>query len=233
MSGEAQSETPMLCQVVRENKDGDSFPLTVGERFELFCSGIWEVPISDKAGFKWDNESHKYILVSLGQLDSGSGRLRLSATSYVAGSHKALVVKLEDSDRVFVSSPMDLVVESVLEPMKKPEPVPSVGPFSLSYPFWVWALFGAFILAIVSSVFFVARKRRAQRKLMEELESYMTMLPPFSQFSKDMRLSARKLSGNPSQDQVLELMAKLDEDFRLYLIRELKSRRFNTPIDKL
>jgi len=58
------------------------------------------------------------------------------------------------------------------------------------------------------------------------MDKYTTMLPAFAEYSKDARLLGRQLSASTADTDApannLKLRAKLEESFRLYLIRELR-----------
>jgi hypothetical protein len=197
-------------------------PLTVGQPFELVCDGEMSVPLTKTAQFVWPDENAKYTLQLLEVRDSTLNHFTLLVTSYRVGEHKDLVAKISDGTTTVETSPLQLKVATVLEQGDEPKPEPSVGPFYISYPLWLWFSIAGAILIILLTGFFVIYRKRARQKVLQELDKYMTMLPPFSQFSKDLRVFVRDLGMHKPDVSAGAMAQRLDEIFRLYLVRELR-----------
>lgn len=210
------------CQLDMQGLPADQ-PLTVGAPFLLSCDGEMSAPLEKKsAQFVWPDENAKYTLQLLEVRDSTTNHFTLLVTSYRVGEHKDVVAKITDGAITVETSPLQLKVATVIEQGDEPTPEPSVGPFYISYPLWFWLSIAGAILIILLTGFFFVHRKRARQKMLEELDKYMTMLPPFSQFSKDLRVFVRDLGMQKADVGPGEMARRLDEIFRLYLVRELR-----------
>ena len=209
------------CQVDLQGRAPDQ-QLTVGDKFLLSCDGDLSTPLKDTAQFQFAEEDKKYTLHVLKVQESTPHNFKLIVTSYKPGEYKAQKLKITDGVTTVDTSDVSWQVNSILDPSQESKPFPSEGPFLISYPLWFWLTLMA-IVVMISSLFglFVYRKKR-RHKLKAHLDSFSTMLPPFSQFSRDMRVVRRKIEMMKDEEQAAEMIKKIDEDFRLYLIRELK-----------
>jgi hypothetical protein len=100
--------------------------------------------------------------------------------------------------------------------------VPSQGPFAISYPLWFWLIWFALFACVVGLVSWILYRRSQARRLASEIESFMTMLTPFGQYSRDMRVLSRQIEKIKSDDDKTMVLQKLEAEFRHYLVRELK-----------
>lgn len=203
-------------------------PLTVGSLQTLVCNGdpilTWQ---SDKLKIQFEDETLNYSLVILKSENVDIQAMTLVTTSYKSGNFEQPHFFITDGIQSVKVTDLSWTVESVLQG-KEDKPVPSIGPMSLSMPWWFWSGI-AFIAAIVLGIVILKIKRLwDRRKLIEELMSHSTALTPFNQFNKDMRTHVRnwqqvEILGQKSEallarDKVVELIEKT---FKQYLMREL------------
>ena len=209
------------CQFDMQGR-GPEKPVTVGDPFVLACDGPMAAPLGKSVQLLWPDENAKYTLHVLEVRESSPQHFKLLMTSYRPGEHKDLVLKITDGTTTVETPALQLQVASVLKQGEEPKPVPSVGPFVFSYPLWFWLTIAGSILFVLLTAFFFIYRKRQRQKMLQEMDQYMTMLPPFNQFSKDMRYFVRDLGLAKDESRFGELAKKLDEDFRLYLVRELR-----------
>ncbi len=211
----------LSCQIDLQGRTPDQ-QLTVGDKFLLICDGAMPAPLKDEAYFQFTDEEQKYTLHILKVQDSLPNNFKLVVTSYKPGDYTGQVLTISDGTTTVKTNELSWRVSSILDPSQEPKPFASQGPFIISYPLWLWVALAAIIIAVSTFIgIFVYRKKKRQ-KLKAQLETYATMLPPFSQFSRDMRAARRIIEYLKSPGHAAEMIKKLDEDFRLYLIRELK-----------
>jgi hypothetical protein len=207
---------PLNCQI--ENAPDKIF---VGDHFDLVCSGYDNTTLGETVYFEFKEEGQKYTLQLLHLKKETDGVLRLDVTSYKTGEHKDLNAVLTDGLLKYSVGPMNFQVNSVLKQEEEQKPVPSIGPLELSLPVWYWIVLGVgiaiFFLRIVNHLF----ARIKKKKLIEEMQSMQTMLSAFGQFNKDMRHSLKQIQNPKNEKQANELLSKMQEDFQLYLVREL------------
>jgi len=196
--------------------------INVGDKMLLTCADSFsDAPRADSLNVVADAPEKEYQLKVLKVLETSSQQVKMVVTSYSVGQYQGQVFKLSDGKISFETSPIAFTVESVVDPKNPPEkPYPSEGPFRLSFPLWFWLAWAAVLIFVVAVVVLIFYRRRRRARLMAELERYATMLSPYAQYSKDMRSLSRQLASPSNKPN--EMFNKLDEDFRLYLIRELK-----------
>ncbi len=196
-------------------------PLTVGDKFILSCDGEMATPLPKSAQFMFETGEMKYTLHVLDVQEATTSHAKFVVTSYKPGGYPAQSLKITDGASTYVTQNISWQVNSVLKEGGQPQPVPSQGPFLIHYPLWFWLIIGGLVLAALTLLGSILYRRKKARALRAELESYVTMLAPFAQFSRDMRAMGRQIDRLKSDDGASGLLPKLDEDFRLYLVREL------------
>jgi len=198
-------------------------PITVGDVLSLSCAGDMPAALEKSAQFIWADESSQYTLYVLDVAESTNQNFKLLVTSYRPGQYSNYKLKISDGKTTVETSEVQFAVQSVWPQGEKPEPVPSYGPFYVSIPLWFWLSVAAAFLALGLLVFYFVHRKQQRQKLLNDLDKHMTMLPPHSQFSKDLRLITKNLSPSPiTPDQYSEIAKSINEAFRLYLIRELR-----------
>lgn len=201
---------------------GAGLAITVGDKMLLTCADSFgAAPAADSLNVVVDAPEKAYQLKVLKVLETSSQQVKVLVTGYVPGRYQDQIFKFSDGKISFETSPIAFTVESIIDPAKPPEkPFPSEGPFHLSLPLWFWLTWAALAIFIAAIVTLIFLRRRRRARLMAELERYATMLSPYAQYSKDMRQLSRQM--NSTGQSAVDMFKKLDEDFRLYLIRELK-----------
>jgi hypothetical protein len=217
------AEPALTAQCTIERSKTAAGPENVGEHMTLTCLSDFGAALGDNAQVK-AADGQDYSLYILKVLNSTPQSFTASATSYRATPHDGETYVITDGKVTFKTSPLSFKIESVVVPKEgqEPKPYPSYGPFVMSYPLWMWLSIGAAVLLVAFGIFWSIWRRQKRKKLLAELEKFTTMLPAFGQFSKDARMSVKKLGAIRSEGEAAELVKKIDEDFRLYLIRELK-----------
>jgi hypothetical protein len=211
--------TNLNCQIDLQGYSAQKL-LTVGDKFVLECDGPLGLPFKDNVRFLLKDDS-QYIIHKLQMPESTETHFKFIVTSYRTGEHKDIALVLSDGVTTATTNPLSWTVSSILKPGEEQKMVPSQGPFLLSYPLSLWLTLAAVVLGIMGLIGFVVYRRR-QRKLMKaQLEKFTTMLPPFSQFSKDMRQTIKKLDDPKAEVMAKDIVVKMNEDLRLYLVREL------------
>jgi heme exporter protein D len=195
---------------------------TVGEVFYLICNGPKAEFYSKEIGTKEKGKT-EYHLKILDVKKQTPTSLEAQATTYVPQPHEFNKLFLTDQNvEVVRVEPFKLPVKSVIK-QKGQKPY---GPFfamKLQYPFWIWLVLAAFV--IVTLIFTLLRlNRRAQmKKVIDELKQHNTALGPFNQFNKDLRTLSRQYIFSDeswSEHKKLNYVERLDEIFRMYLLRE-------------
>lgn len=214
----------LSCQVDLQLRPPDK-PITVGDPFVLICDGeIGESPLKANTQFIFEVDESKYILHVLGVKESSQKNVKLLVTSYKPGDYKNQSLKLSDGVTTVITQGVSWKVNSILNPNEKdPKPFMSEGPFLIHYPLWFWLALSVVVAFFIGVFGFFLYRRSQQKRLKAELESFTTMLTPFGQFSRDMRAIARRMDHlQLDATEVSALVQKLNDDFRYYLIRELK-----------
>ncbi len=209
------------CEIVKNPQRPEV--LTVGEVFSFTCSGA-ELSLKEPLRAEMP-EGMEYGLVLLKKLELTSGKITYEATSYRAGTAKIPFVHVVDADGAgFVSQPLQLTLQSVLPNPPPKAPFGPVSPMPMGWP--VWLFFTALVIVLVlmgwAGVFF---KKRIQRKSLEKnIRKFLSPMGSYSQFSKDVRLLRSGVLFSErhewSQAQVQGYISKLDEYFRMFLLRE-------------
>jgi hypothetical protein len=219
-----QSPAPveLNCQLELP-KEAQAAGLTVGERMLLSCTGDVGLGLKENTQvvFAKDQEDQQYTLHVLQNKEMSSTAMALVVTSYKPGDYKEQKVLISDGSTTFQTSPLSWKVSSVLKPNEEPKPIPSKGPFDLAYPVWLWLAAAVVVLFLAAVIGGLTYKRKRMKRLQAELDSFKTMLSPYAEFSKEMRIFRRKVSGAAPASQGSQLVEELSRHFRLFLIREL------------
>ena len=212
----------MNCQL--ESMQDKSTPLNVGDLQVLTCDGVLSAPLKNNVQFVFKDENEKYKLHVLSVKESSVNQFKLVVTGYRPGEHREQVLTLSDGEQTITTNGLSWTVSSVIEPGTQPQLVSSKGPFNLSYPIWLWIALALSILAVVLSGLFVYNLRLRRKKILSELLQYRTALSAFAQFSKEIRQIQKMVSAAQSNQQtapnLMSVVDKIENAFRLYLIRE-------------
>ena len=205
--------------------------ITVGEHMTLDCSGPFTGGPSSAANIAPaqtlqvvpSSPQDAYKLQVLNVIQSTSQEVKATVTSYRVGKIDGMSFQLSDGHVAFQTSPISFTVASVADPSHPTQkPYGSLGPFRLAYPIWLWIALAVAVFAIIAILVWSFLRGRRRRRLRAEMEKFTTMLPAFAEFSKDARHLTRKLSAAKNETEAPEILSKLEEGFRLYLIRELR-----------
>lgn len=218
--------TSVDCKVNLPADLGEQKALTVGTIFQIQCEGMWPQLAADQIRIQIP-EDQKYILKVLKAEFVSADVLSLEVTSYMAGDFQFPELVLTDGKETVHLKKIQYTVASVLDPQQpQQEPYGPMGPASLALPIWYYLVFagilGLVVFAILGRIWIFKRRR----DLLEELKAYDSPLSPMAQLSKDLRIYTREypfLSGGEAPGEVVtEFVHKLDQSFRVYLIRELR-----------
>lgn len=208
------------CSLATQPKDAKGF--TVGETFEMRCAGT-SLPLEEPLRIV-NPEKIKYSLVYLKTLKKTENELSFLATTYMPTPVEHPFIHVVDAkDGGFISQKFQLKAQSVIDPKKPPEaPFGPIQPMSLAWPYWIF--FVALICAAVAVAWGLVFLRRylQQRHLEKNIRKFQSPLGSYHQFSKDLRLLKRGVifSGTWSESQTQSYMVKLDEIFRMFVLRE-------------
>jgi hypothetical protein len=210
------------CKVETPPKDEKGY--TVGEVFEWECGGP---ALTLKEPLKVQlPEQGAYALVLLKPLKISENSIRYQATSYRVGNIKFETLDVIDSEgRGFMTDRFELKTQSIIDPQNPPkEPYGPLAPYKMGWPMWIF--FSAVVVVLVliawSLVFF---RRRLQKNILEKnIKKFQTPLGAYHQFSKDLRALKRSFVFSEYQtwtpEQTAEFLSKLNESFRLFVLRE-------------
>lgn len=211
------------CSILTAPKDPNGF--TVGEVFEIQCQGeslALKEPLQTKFP---DNQKHALDLLQ--PVEITPNKIVYKATAYRPGQLKFEYVDFEDAQgHGFISGPMQLTVASTVALQDPPpeQPFGSIAPMSMAWPFWIF--FSAAVALLVlfgwALIFF---RRRIQRKNIEKnIRKFESPMGSYHQYSKDVRLLKRSVVFSThrewSEAQVGSYLEKLDEYYRMFILRE-------------
>lgn len=210
------------CEIIK-NPARQSVPYTVGEVFTLTCNGS---ALTLKEPLRVElPEGMEYALVLLKPLEMTSTRISYEATSYRAGRAEFPFLHIVDAGGGgFVSQPQQLSLESLLPNPPPKQPYGAAEPMPMGWPVWIFfvALVTLIVLMGWAGIFF---KKRIQRKNLEKnIRKFLSPMGSHSQFSKDIRvlrsgvLFSERYEWSPTQVQ--DYLSKLNEHFRMFLLRE-------------
>ena len=195
----------------------------MGEKFTLLCEGERVEFGQGKMHFQMPEEL-LYAIRILSMDKVTSNEVLMTATTYlVAQSQLKGVVFVEDGVEKFAVKPFRISSQTVIKE-KREKPFPARVGAKMGYPSWLKYILG-FILLIFILVFLFSLNRRAQRRgVLEKLQLHNSAIGGYNQYNKDLRALVR---GNVvsehkpwSLEQSQNYLEKLDELFRMFLLRE-------------
>lgn len=210
------------CAIKTEPKDAKGY--TVGEVFQVDCSGT---SLQMTEPLKAVNpEKIKYSFVYLKTLKKSENELSFLATTYAAQPVEHPFLHIEDAQGGgFISQKIQIRSQSVIDPQKPPQgPYGPITPIALSWPYWIFFPMAIFA-AVMVGWFVIFLRRHFQRKNLEKnIRKFESPLGSYHQFSKDLRLLKRGVvfseHNNWSESQTQSYIDKLDEIYRMYVLRE-------------
>lgn len=197
--------------------------LTVGQEFELTCTGDWNSFEGGKASFQLpEADQYKIHLISM---TTAAQQAKLLVTSYVVGEHRLNPLILVSGSEQRSLQGVQFQVGSVLDPKEPPpEAYGPRGPLGISLPWWYHAIWITLVAAIVFAIFNRWRRWSQKRKLIEALEAKSAAQNPFAQFNQSLRKIQRKYPDLSSPAEAsIELQAQflrdLEEAYRVFIGR--------------
>lgn len=199
----------------------DDDQLTVGRQAELNCK-------ADLSGLEFDfakavlktSEQNPYAYKLIVAKAEGGSAFKLNMVFYSAGEHSLDQLILTDGVNEMALSGKTVTVASVLpppDPAKPQQPYGAVLPMVMSVPPLYYFLLLAGVILLAVAVWRRARKFAYYRDLKNKISSYGSPISPDSQFYKNIR--AAEKNDYP--------LAKLDEAFRLYVLRAYQLPMFD------
>ena len=210
------------CTLKTEPKDNKGF--TVGEIFQVDCAGT-SLQLTEP--LKAVNpDPLKYSFVYLRTLKMGENEISFLATTYASQTVQHPFLHIEDAQGGgFISQKIEIRSQSVIDPQKPPQgPYGPITPLALSWPYWIF-LAMIILAAVLAGWFLIFLRRHFQRKNLEKnIRKFESPLGSYHQFSKDLRLLKRGVVFSEkvswSEAQTKEYIDKLDEIYRMYILRE-------------
>ncbi|MCB0413211.1 MAG: hypothetical protein KDD50_02685 [Bdellovibrionales bacterium] len=214
------------CHFEKYKKDLND--LTVGDKFTLVCTGdeLQELKKPLTIQFPAEDKNLEYTLNVLEVGSLSNTRVDLVVTSYKPKHYSNYQVRIEGNGVMFLTSPLEFDIKSVLKEGEQPQLKGPAGPLELSLPVWYWLGWGCFAILLLWLIVSRYRKYSQRKRVVDELTQFKTALTPFQFYNKEVRKlqrmanmkeSARKEDFNESL-----FLAKLDENVRMYLVREFK-----------
>lgn len=206
----------MISLDCKINQNQITHQWTVGDLVLLNCSGSQEKLVGD-IEFVLPKSEDKYKLQLLKLKKISDFESELTLTSYKAGDHKLEGIKLKASGEEFVLSPLELKVNSVLDPKdQQPKPFESLGPLPLEFP-WLYLMIalGA-ILFVLGSLALKIFHIWQRQKWVKKINELMTRQNPLAEFSTQVRKLKKQLESVPFEESLNEL----EKQFLLFLTRE-------------
>lgn len=214
-----------------------SEPKTVGTPFLLSCQGEFEGKITELPSFQFGEEQNPFLIHPLKVRASSEEHLDLVVTSYVVGDHQGITpFVMVSGANVYQAEGVSFTVASVLTEESPPEGYPPYGPFSVSYPLWLWLSIALVILSIIFVLSRSFRLRRQKRELIEKVlgQNYDTSnlnevirtgaRHAYQDFNKEMRVLQKRIEAGRESDPNL-LFRDIQNTFDLYLVK-----RFLVPV---
>ena len=196
--------------------------LTVGAIFKAKCHG--DIPVTWGEGpleVKFAKEEDAYSLVVLNADKLSPNEADLTVTAYKPGEHQPEYARFtQGATSGFEVAKPSWSVKSVLDPQKPPQPVASLGPWSVGFPMWI-ALAAALVLALIGLIVWrTVRRVRQRRRMLDDLQRHKTAILPVHQFYRDARTLRRRLNGAKTVEELRQVAAELNREFRLYVLRQ-------------
>lgn len=236
MADEVKKPKPLVwnCKVSPlDNQSKEVKDITVGQKVGLICQGdalkeVLEQPLS----ILELNEEDKYKAKVLETRSVGIDRADLVATSYKPGDHSKAKLALKGKNGQVQIQIDGLSVKTVIEQkpglMQQPQqqkPYGVVMPIEQQLPTWYYIFWTVLALAILGFIIRKSMKFYQRRQLLENMEQFKSALGAYGQFNKDIRHRYKVISvtkaENLTTEKAHEFLAKIKEDFDMYLVREL------------
>jgi hypothetical protein len=221
------SSTPWKCKL-----EGNSFQ--IGQRFSLLCEGEAVDWKADSLKLQVPKGSEKqYSLKSLSVLEAKPEQISFEVAGYLPGKHTAKDLELTDGTHTVKLSDFEWEITSVFPMQMQPPPTPhpSHGPVELDLPFWYIFMVVAIVIACLGSILGGIYLLNRRKKLLDEMASFKTPNPPYNEFYRIVRQTARQINKEDSDNKIL--VQELQKEFQLYLTRELEVPAYRWPIGKV
>jgi hypothetical protein len=197
--------------------------LTVGSLFDLHCKG--DIPVEWRetpVTLKFAQQEQAYTLYLLKTLKLEKNEAEFVVTGYKAGKHNPEYVRILQGENGFEFLKPTWNIASVLKPNEQTQPYGPMGPWFLMLPSWIWVTVAILFIAFVTILVRFLRRRIQRKRMLEELDKHKTVLTPVNQFYRDSRLFQRRLHQSQSSNEYKNLLAGLNREFRLFVLREFK-----------
>lgn len=236
MAEEEKQIQSLQCEL--RDLDVEKTPKTVGDLYELSCSGLWEEPLSENTKIKFEKEGMKYALHIVSVKKTSSNEFVAEVSCYLPNQYSNQEFLLVDGDTSFKVQGLSWAYESVLQkaeehqketiepPPEKLEPYPYFGPIGIHYPSWVWLIL-AMLVAVAGGFIFRWQKKRLQKKKLIDaaLSGMGSALTPYQDFNKSLRQILRKNGDRKIEPQIV--LDDLEGSFKSYLTRALTVPAFD------
>jgi hypothetical protein len=202
---------------VAEDASPEARVLTVGQEFNLKCSGSG-TPLLKADALRMDLPAEqKYALKVLKTLSLEASGAEFVVTSYQTGAVALQDAKISDGEQSIALTGIEFQVASVLqvEPDKTPEPFPAWPSVWMWWPVHVWLILAILLTASLLVLTLILRAAARQRKFLSQLNERGTHLSPADQLNKDLRNLAKLAD-------VDERRRQLEESVRWYLALKLR-----------
>lgn len=197
--------------------EGATKTLTVGDPFEIKCSGpSVELANSDALRIvRPDGDLYTLRLLEVKELTGAS--LQAIVTSYRPASVTNQNFLLTDSKVQVELEGLSFEVQSVIKDQKQ-EPYPSFPFWEVGFPLWFWLSMAAVFVGSLAAVFWLLERKLRERQLMTEVQALRTSRAPIDEYHKDLRAIDRRIEKEPQHIQIL--IAEYDRAFRTFLARQ-------------
>jgi hypothetical protein len=205
--------------------------LTVGQRFDLKCSGEsqnWNLEkLTLKVPSQKPEEKTWQILKALDIKSRSQNEIQFVVVSYKA-SQMNVPLQITDGTLTVDVEPIALNLESVIqkpeaakdelqatqEQPKKPEPYPGYGALKLSYPLYYWWILFAILVAILLAIYYKYSQNKKWQKFRKELLEKKFALGPIQTFHKHYRDLLKQVDTAPN------FITSLEKEAHSYIERE-------------
>lgn len=199
--------------------------LTVGEKFTLRCQGLPVPAFTSVPKLKFSVEEAEYSLQVLEIKQMSEREAEFIMTAYKPGQFRLDWVDFSDGKTTIHVTNLEWQVASVVQnqPGEQPQPYGPIGPFVMAWPLWLWGALGLFFAVLVGFLAWRMRLRQQRQRWLDDLAKNSYVLNPHAYFHKELRGFLRRYGRSKADGESLkDYAAALDDNFRLYLARELK-----------
>lgn len=195
--------------------------LTVGAPFEMSCHGdiavSWEKS-SPQIQFAKDDDAYTLAILQVQQLDANSAQFIV--TAYKPGDHHPDYLRVLTGKAGFESSHPEWKVQTIIKDKASAHPFPPVGPFTLSWPIWIWLVLAAIVAVVAGIVTWWIRRMRYKSRLQLALAEHASSMTALAQFHKNLRRLRRQAERPDKEDWKAEWLDQLALATRVYFLRE-------------